>query len=153
MATQSPFGDFDVTKLFSPSKFFSDIKFNGFDVEAVLAGQRRNIEAFTAANQAALQGLQIIATRQAEMVRQSVDEASKAMKEMLAAGSPEEKAARQTELAKAAFERAIANTRELTELAARSQNEAIDVINKRVAQGLDEVKGLIAKGNGKVRAA
>jgi phasin family protein len=154
MATpQSPFGDFDVSKLFNPTKLFSDIKFNGFDVEAVLAGQRRNIEAFTAANQAALEGLQTLAKRQAEMVRQSVDEANKAVKEMLAAGSPEEKAARQTELTKAAFERAVSNTRELTQLVARSQSEAIDVLNKRVAEGLDEVKGLIAKTNGKARAA
>jgi phasin family protein len=156
MATQSPLSDFDVTKLFNPTKLFQDIKFNGFngfDVEAVMAGQRRNIEAFTAANQAALEGLQSLAKRQAEMVRQSVDEANKAMKELFAAGSPEEKAARQADLTKAAFERAIANTRELTQLVARSQNEAIDVINKRVAEGLDEVKGFIAKSNGKTRAA
>jgi phasin family protein len=154
MATpQSPFGDFDVSKFFNPGKFFSDIKFNGFDVEAVMAAQRRNIEAVTAANQAALEGLQTLAKRQAEMVRQSVDEANKAMKELLAAGSPEEKAARQTELTKVAFERAVSNTRELTQLVARSQSEAIDVINKRVAEGLDEVKGLLAKSNGKARAA
>jgi phasin family protein len=150
---QSPFGDFDVSKFFNPTKFFSDIKFNGFDVEAVMAAQRRNIEAFTAANQAALEGLQTLAKRQAEMVRQSVDEANKAVKELLAAGSPEEKAARQTELTKVAFERAVSNTRELTQLVARSQSEAIDVINKRVAEGLDEVKGLLAKTNGKARAA
>jgi phasin family protein len=151
--TQSPFGDFDVTKYFNPTKLFSDIKFNGFDVEAVLAGQRRNIEAFAAANQAAFEGLQTIAKRQAEMVRQSVDETNKAVKEMFAAGSPEEKAARQAELTKAAFERAVSNTRELTQLVARSQSEAIDVLNKRVAASLDEVKGLIAKPNGKARAA
>jgi phasin family protein len=150
---QSPFGDFDVTKYFNPTKLFSDIKFNGFDVEAVLAGQRRNIEAFAAANQAAFEGLQTIAKRQAEMVRQSVDETNKAVKEMFAAGSPEEKAARQAELTKAAFERAVSNTRELTQLVARSQSEAIDVLNKRVAASLDEVKGLIAKPNGKARAA
>ena len=118
-----------------------------------MAGQRRNIEAFTAASLAALEGLQSLAKRQAEMVRQSVDESNKAMKEMFAAGSPEEKAARQAELTKAAFERAVANTRELTQLVARSQNEAIDVLNKRVAESLDEVKGFIAKTNGKARAA
>ena len=151
--TQSPFGDFDVSKFFNPTKLFSDLKFSGFDMEAVMAGQRRNIEAFTAANQAALEGFQTLAKRQAEMVRQSVDETNKAVKEMFAAGSPEEKAARQTELTKAAFERAVSNTRELTQLVARSQSEAIDVINKRVAESLDEVKGLIAKTNGKARAA
>ena len=156
MATQTSFGDFDVAKFFNPTKFFSDMKFSGFngiDMEAVLAGQRRNIEAFTAANQAALEGLQTLAKRQAEMVRQSVDEANKAVKELLAAGSPEEKAARHAELTKVAFERAVSNTRELAELVTRSQTEAFDVLNKRVAASLDEVKGFIAKANGKARAA
>lgn len=154
MATTQPlFGDFDVSKLFNPSKLLSDMRVNGFDVEAVLAGQRRNIEAFTAVNQAALEGFQTLTKRQAEMVRQSVDEANKAIKEMLAAGSPEEKAARQTELAKAAFERAVSNTRELTQLVTRSQSEAMDLLNKRVVESLDEMKGLIAKSNGKARAA
>lgn len=151
--TQSLFGDFDVSKLFNPGKLLSDMRVNGFDVEAVLAGQRRNIEAFTAVNQAALEGFQTLTKRQAEMVRQSVDEANKAIKEMLAAGSPEEKAARQTELAKAAFERAVSNTRELTQLVTRSQSEAMDLLNKRVVESLDEMKGLIAKSNGKARAA
>jgi phasin family protein len=151
--TQTPFSDFDVSKFFNPSKLFGEFKMNGFDFEAVLAGQRRNIEAFTAANQAALDGFQTLAKRQAEMVRQTVDEANKAVKEMLAAGSPEEKATRQAELTKAAFERAVANTRELTELVARSQSQAIDLLNKRVAEGLDEVKGFIAKTNGKASRA
>lgn len=151
--TQSPFNDFDVSKFFNPSKLFSEFKVTGIDFEAVLAGQRRNIEAFTAANQAALDGFQILAKRQAEMVRQSVDEANKAVKELFAAGSPEEKASRQAELTKVAFERAVANTRELAELVARSQAQAIDHINKRVAEGLDEVKGFIAKANGKASRA
>ena len=150
---QSPFGDFDMSKFFNPTKLFSDIKFNGFDLEAMMAGQRRNIEAITAVNQAALEGFQTLAKRQAEMVRQSVDETNKAVKEMFAAGSPEEKAARHTELTKAAFERAVSNTRELSQLVVRSQSDAIELLSKRVAESLDEVKGLIAKTNGKAPRA
>lgn len=150
---QNPFIDFDVSKLLNPTRLFGEFKLNGFDVEAVLAGQRRNFEAFTAANQAAIEGFQAVAERQAEILRQSVDEASRAVKELLAAGSPEEKAARQADLAKAAYERAVAHTRELAEIVARSQNEAFNVLNKRVTEGLDEVKTLIAKQAGKEQRA
>lgn len=150
--SQAPF-DFDVSKLFNPSRMFADLKFTGVDMDAMMAVQRRNIEAFTAANQAALEGLQAATRRQAEMLRQSVDEATQAMKDMLAAGSPEEKAARQTDLAKTAFARAVANTRELTDIVARSQGEALDVINKRVTEGLEEVKSMIAKRTKESRAA
>jgi phasin family protein len=142
---ENVFMDFDVSKILNPTKMFADLKLSGLDFDAVFAGQRRNIEAFTAANQAALEGLQAVTRRQAEMVRQSVEEASQAVKDMLAAGSPEEKAARQADLAKAAYERAVANTRELADLVSKSQGEAFKVINKRVTEGLDEVKALIAK--------
>src|SRR5262249_17219980 len=68
-----------------------------------------------------------------------------AMREVMAAGSPEDKAARQTELAKEAFERAIANMRELAEMVTKAQTEANEVITKRGTESLDEMKDLLAK--------
>jgi len=50
-ARVNPF-DFDVTKV------FADFRFRPFDVEAVWAAQRRNIEAFSQANQLAVEGVQ-----------------------------------------------------------------------------------------------
>ena len=151
----TPFMDFDFAKMFNPSKMLTDFQFNGLDVDAVLAGQRRNLEAITAANQAALNGFQALTQRQTEMLRQAVEEITRAVKEMLAAGSPEEKATRQAELAKHAFQRAVANTRELAELVAKSQTEAFGLLQRRVSEGFDEVKTYIAKRaakNGRVAA-
>lgn len=141
----TPFMDFDFAKVLNPSKMLTDFQFDGFDVDAVLAGQRRNLEAITAAHQAALNGFEALTRRQAEMLRQAVEETTRAVKEMLAAGSPEEKATRQAELAKEAFERAVANTRELADLVARSQTEAFGLLHRRVSEGFDEVKTYIAK--------
>lgn len=142
---QPSYMDFDVSKVLNPTRLLADMKLTGLDFETVLSAQRRNLEALTAANQAALEGWQSMAKRQADVLRQSVEEATAAMRDLLAAGSPEEKAARQAELAKAAFGRAIANVREISEMLVRTQNEATDVIGRRVAEGLDEVKTLIAK--------
>ena len=148
MATQTPFSDFDVTKLFNPTKLFQDIKFTGltgFDVEAVLTGQRRNIEAVTAANQLAVEGVQAVLRRQAEILRVTVEETSTVISDILAAGSPEEKVSKQAELVKSAFEKALAHLKELSEMIAKSNGEAADILNKRVSEGLDEVKLAVAK--------
>jgi phasin family protein len=67
------------------------------------------------------------------------------MREVMAAGSPEEKAAKQTEIVKDAFQRAVVNMRELAELVAKSQTDAMEVVQKRVADSLDEIKTVIAK--------
>jgi len=142
MAKQSsgnPFLEFDI------SKVLGEYKVPGVDVEAMMAAQRKNIEAVTAANQLAIEGLQAVIRRQAEIVRASVEEASSYVNQVVAAGTPEEKAAKQAELVKAAFEKSLANARELAELVAKSNNEAAEVLSKRVSESLDELKSSLAK--------
>jgi phasin family protein len=140
-----PFGDFDFAKMFEMPKQMGDFKFAPVDMEGVVATQRKNIEALAQANQLAVESMQAIARRQSEIFRSMMEEASSAMREVMAAGSPEEKAARQTEIVKDAFQRAVVNMRELAELVAKSQTEAMDVVQKRVADSLDEIKTVIAK--------
>lgn len=141
----NPFGDFDFSKMMDPSKMMGDFKMSGVDMEKVVSSQRRNLEALAAANQLAIEGMQAVARRQAEIFRQAMEESSAAMKAVMAAGSPEDKAARQTDLTKEAFKRAIANMRELAEMVSKSQGEALEVINKRVTDSLDELRDTIGK--------
>lgn len=139
MAKANPFFDVDF------SKILSDFKVPGVDVEAVLATQRKNIEALTAANQLAFEGVQALVRRQSEILRQSLEQASHLLQEVLAAGTPEEKVAKQAELLKAAFERALVNAKELTELMTKSNHEASEVISKRVSESLEELKEQFVK--------
>ncbi len=152
--SKNPFGEFDMSrmfdaaKMFDPAKLMNEFKMPGVNMEQVVASQRRNLEALTAANQLAVQGFQAVTKRQAEILKQTLEQTSQAMREVMAAGSPEDKAARQTELAKEAFERAIANMRELAEMVSKAQTEANEVITKRVTESLDEMKDLLAKKRG-----
>ena len=50
------------------SKMFSEFKIPGFDMQALVATQRRNIEAVTAANQLAVEGVQAVMRRQTEII-------------------------------------------------------------------------------------
>jgi phasin family protein len=138
MAANNPF-EFDLTKL------LGDFKVPGIDFEAIVASQRKNIEAVTTANQLAVEGLQAVLRRQAEIIRQSIEEASSLVGDFTAVGAPEEKAAKQAELVKSTFEKALANVKELSELVAKSNAEAADILAKRVSESLDEVKTAIAK--------
>jgi phasin family protein len=145
MAKANSVFDVDVSKFADVSKLISDFKLPGVDVESVLASQQKNIQALTAANQLALEGFQAVVRRQSEIVRQTMEQTSTMMSELMAAGSPEDKVAKQADLVKVAFEKALANARELAELVAKSNSEAADVINKRVSESLEEVKALIAQ--------
>jgi phasin family protein len=145
VAKANPFFDVDVSKFADVSKLISEFKLPGVDVESVLASQQKNIQALTAANQLALEGFQAVVRRQSEIVRQTMEQTSSMMSELMAAGSPEDKVAKQADLVKLAFEKALSNARELAELVAKSNSEAADVINKRVSESLEEVKAVVAK--------
>jgi len=148
---KNPFLDFDMTKFMDPTKFMdmskmmADYKVPGVDVDAILSAQRRNIEAVTAANQLAFEGLQAVMRRQAEILRQTMEETSAMMSEMMTAGTPEDKVTKQAELVKAAFEKAIANMKELAEMVAKSNSEAAEVLSNRVKENIEEVKAQLAK--------
>jgi phasin family protein len=133
--------DMDVFKMFSDFKMPATMP----DMEALAAAQRRNIEAFSAANRVALEGAQAVARRHMEILQASVAEMTEAMKGFASAEAPQDKAAKQAELAKSTYEKAVANLQELADLIQRSNSEAISLLNKRFAEAMDEVKTIVAK--------
>lgn len=140
MATPSnPFFENDFTKM------FSEFKIPGMDMQSLVATQRRNIEAVQTANQLAIEGVQAVVRRQSEIMRQMVEESSTVLREMMTSGAPEQKIAQQTELVKTAFEKALGNLRELTEMVAKSNTEAADVLTKRIGESLTELKSSLQR--------
>jgi len=127
------------------SKSFSNGKTPSVDFEGLFAAQRKNFEAFTSANQLAFDGVKQVAQRQAELARGAVEEFSRLAKELSVPASAEEKLAKQAEVAKAAFEQALATMREAADTLTKSNAQAVDVIGKRVADSFDEVKVAFAK--------
>ena len=126
---------FDTTKV---SKMLAGFTFPGFDVEALMANQRKNLEALTQANQLAVQGFQELARRQVEFARTAMDEASALVRAWSETGTAEERLQKQAAFAKRAFAKGVSNTRELVELAGKTQAEAFDVLNRRFSESLDE---------------
>jgi phasin family protein len=139
------FGKFDLSK-FDMTKMLGDVKIPGFDMNAIMAAQRKNIEALTAANQAAVQGMQAVAQRQAEILSQAMSEVSSIAQQLAgSASNPQEMTTKQAELARKGFEQALANMRELAEMVSKSNTETFAIINKRVTESLQELKSLVAK--------
>jgi phasin family protein len=146
MAATSKNGFFDVTKV------LGDFRMPGVDLEAVAASQRKNLEAFTQANQLAVEGVQAVVRRQVEITRQAVEEFSSMFRDFVQPStSPEDRIAKQAEFSKQALEKGISNARELTELMTKANTEAFNVINKRVTESFDEVRDFAQKRAGGAR--
>lgn len=113
--------------------------------EALAAAQRRNIEALSAANRMALEGAQAVAKRHMEIMQQSMTEMTDAMRALASADAPQDKAAKQADLAKTTYERAVANMTEMSDLIQKSNAEAVGVLNQRFTEAMEEVKGMMKK--------
>lgn len=125
------------------TKYMTDFKMPGFDVDALMATQRKNLEAITAANQRALEGFGAITRRQSEMARETVETYSRAFGGLTADGSPEERLARQADVMKDAFEQGVTNFRELADIATKTSDEAMGLIGDRVTASFDEAKTIL----------
>ena len=137
---QGPLSSMDFTR------FFAEMKLPALpDMEALLAANRKNLETLSAANRVALEGAQAVARRHMEIVQSSMNEMSEAMKSLASPEAPQAKAAKQADLLKQAYQRAVAHMKELSDLIQQSNAEALALINKRFAEAMDEVKALAEK--------
>ncbi len=163
MASQAtnPFAAMDYSKLmdfgkvnFSDfGKFAEQFKLPGVDNKALAEAQRKNVEAFQAANQAFFEGAQAVTQRQSEILRRAMEDSVKAMQSIASADTPEAKLGKQAEVVKEAYETSIANWRELAELTTKSNSEAAEVITKRVSESIDELTSALKPANGKAVSA
>ena len=146
--TGNPFLDGDFGNFMDFGKLAEQFKVPGVDSKALAESQRKNVEAMTTANKLALEGFQAVAQRQAEIMRQVMEETTKVVREMTTPGQPAEKFAAQAALVKEAYELSLANARELTEMSSKSNAEATEVLAHRISASLDELKGALAHTNG-----
>ncbi|NKD77388.1 phasin family protein [Haematospirillum sp. H1815] len=136
--TEMPF-DFDVSRL------IADMKVPGIDVDSIVSSQKKNIEALNAANKMVFDGFQTIMKRQAEILRQTVEDTSALSSRLTSVDNPGDQFVRQTELAKSALETNLANARELVDMMTKSQNEVLNLLSARMSQSMDEMKSMIEK--------
>src|SRR6476660_760988 len=126
------------TPIFDFTKLMSQFRLPGVDFAALVDRERKNIEALAKANSIAFEGWQRLVRRQAEMLQET-------MKEVVASAGQQDAIKRRTDLAKEGFEKALANMRELAEMATKSQKEAFDVVRKRIEENVEGIRNLEKK--------
>jgi phasin family protein len=125
---------------FSVAKLFTQFGLPAFDAEAVAAIQRKNLEAFTQANQLAVEGMRALTQRQTEILQQSLKEASVLWRDLLWPSSTEDRLVKQAEAAKRTFEKGVADVRELRELGTKASTDVFSVLARRISESFDDVR-------------
>ncbi len=118
------------------TKQFASMKVPGFDTEALMATQSKNMEALVAANKAAAAGYQDLFKKQMSIFEETMSEAQAQLKAFDATKIDPDKAKAQAEVAKAAFEKALANMQALAEAAQKANAEAYQIVSARIKESL-----------------
>jgi phasin family protein len=127
-------------KMFDFQSMLNNAKMPGLDVEAILAAQKKNVEAVIGANQIVAEGYQAVAKRQAEIGQATLQDVKDRFAELMSGASPEERMAKQAELVKFGIEQASQSMQEMFEVLRKSQTEAFALIKRRMDEGVEEIK-------------
>lgn len=111
---------------------------DNFNFDKAVASGRQNAKAFGDAAKAAADGFQLIANRQASLLQKQAEEAQKFFSGFSSAKSPENALEQLTKAAKANAESAMANSKELFEVASKSASEAAEILNRRLSDVISE---------------
>jgi phasin family protein len=140
-----------VDQFLNPSKIAEDLvsrlkslAIPGVDVGAVMATQRKNIEALANASRSALDSAHAVGKRQAEILQETMSQTTQSLETLGKAGSPVDIAAKQVELMREGFDKALGNMRELAEMVSKAQHGAVEA-SDRVAQSMDELRQAVLK--------
>ena len=126
-------GEADETPVSDFTKLMSQFRLPGVDFAALVDRERKDIEALAKANRIAFEGWQRLVRRQAEILQET-------MKEVVANAGQQDAIKKRADLAKEGFEKALANMRELAEMATKSQKEAFEVVRKRIEENMEGIR-------------
>ncbi|MCL5778436.1 TIGR01841 family phasin [Limibaculum sp. FT325] len=135
----------ELFKLPEFDKMFDASKLPAVDVEAVVAAQQKNIAALVEANKVAIAGYQEIFKRQVALVEEGVAVLKDQMAEFQGQPVTADQTARNIETAKAAIEKAMADVKELADLAQKANTEAFEIVKARFEEAVAEFKDAASK--------
>jgi phasin family protein len=115
----------------------------GVNMDALVASQRENLEALSAANRAAVEGSKAVGEWQGKILKETMQALTDAMSARAKVTTPQQMLTTEAELAKKAFETAVNAMRELADIVTKANQSAIDAIIRRVPESLDDIKGVL----------
>ena len=126
-------------------KLGEQLKVPSFDMTKIMEHHQKNIDAMGRSWQAMASGATAVANKQREIFEGAMKEIAEMARDYKPGGSPQEMFAKQAKFGKKAMEAAIANTRDITELVQKSGTDALKIIQERMQESYEEIRGSLEK--------
>jgi phasin family protein len=124
-------------------KVGSDLGLPKIDVDELIEGHKKNIDALSQSATVAAQGAQSVAQKQREIFEAGLQEATKLARGYQPLGKLQDNLALQTEFAKKVFEIAVKGAQDSATTARQSTGEAVKIIQDRLKESFDEIQSSV----------
>ena len=131
----NPFGNLD--------ELVKQFKVPGVDVNAIIESRRKDMDALIAANQATAAAMQQVAMKQTEILTQALQAAQESAQALAKGVGGAIDPMKQAELTRKAYEKALADMKEVGEIAQKAQTTAMSGITARAQQSVQEMTKLM----------
>jgi hypothetical protein len=124
------------------TKTLEQFKVPGVDISAIVAARRKDVDALTAANKAAYEALQDLGRTQTEMLTHAMKGMQESAEGMVREGLKGADPTKQSEAARVAWEKMLADIKALAELARKAQAQAVAGLTETAAESAKVIKNL-----------
>jgi phasin family protein len=121
------------------------LKLPGVNTEALFDHGRKDIEALLAANERVFTGVEALTNKQAALLLEIMREWQAGAKDVIGKGSPSEKVNQVSQHAQHAFSHALANMKEMAEIAAKSHEDVLSILNQRYQENVEAFRKSLHK--------
>ncbi len=135
-AEKFPFA-FDAEKV---KEMFKGMKMPMVDMDAFVSAHQKNFDAMVEANKVMFAGYQAVAKRQAALVEAAIADTKDKFAALQGQPMTADQAAKNAEAVKVGFEKAVADVRELAEMAQKANTGAFEVVKARIDEAVAEFK-------------
>jgi phasin family protein len=126
-------------------KLGEQLKVPAFDVSSIMQHHQKNLDAMARSWQALASGAGAMAQKQREIFEGALHDVAEMAKDYTPTGAPHDLISKQAEFAKKAMDAALANTRDIAELAQKSTGDALKIIHERMHESYEEIRSGLEK--------
>lgn len=119
------------------------LKLPGIDTHKLLESGRKDIEALLETNEKVFMTAEALTRKQAELLSELVREWHASLKDSVSTASGADKLNHATVHAQRALTTALTSMKEMAEIAAKSNQDVIGILNARFHAGLQELRGAV----------
>ena len=131
-AAANPFGDLN--------SLLGQFTIPGVDMSTFIDARRKNVQALADANKAAYEAMQALAQTQTQMLTHAMQGVQQSAQDLSTGKVAATDTARQSELARDAWQKMLADMTQLAEMAQKSQVDALASLSLRTKENMDEMK-------------